>query len=105
MRLRALRSHAVPGRDPTPNVATRLRQMFHRSEDQHRIAEGVEAIALGDRDLVEAPRLLDTGEGHHEREQGRAREVEVRQQVVDAPELEAWGDEQLGATGERRAAG
>ena len=42
------------------------------------------------------------GERHHEREQRRARQVEVRQQVVDAAELEAGRDEELGAP--RRAA-
>src|SRR5207249_3522089 len=67
----------------------------NESQDQHRIAERVEAITLLDRELVEAPRLLDAGERHHEREQGRARQVEVRQQVVDAPKAEARGDEKL----------
>ena len=33
---------------------------------------------------VEPPRLLHAGEGHHEREQRRARQVEVRQQRVGA---------------------
>src|SRR5687768_2624499 len=63
-------------------------------EDQHRVAEGVEAIALRDRELVEAARLLDSREGHHEREQGRARQVEVGQQRVDAAKLEARRNEQ-----------
>ena len=68
-----------------PSVAVSTK----RSQDQHRIAEGVEAVALVDREPVELARLLDAGERHHEREQRRARQVEVRQQRVDAPELEA----------------
>src|SRR5581483_12284464 len=50
------------------------------SEDQHRVAEAVEAVALLDGEAVEPPRLLDAGERHHEREQRRARQVEVGQQ-------------------------
>ena len=66
--------------------------------DEHRVAERVEAVALLDREPVEPARLLDARERHHEREQRRARQVEVRQQRVDAAELEARRDE------ERRAA-
>ena len=51
-------------------------------------------LALLDREGVEAAGLLDAGERHDEREQRRARQVEVRQQVVDAPELEPGRDEQ-----------
>src|SRR4051794_9878975 len=78
-----------------------IRSRSVRSQDQHRIAEGVEAVLLFDRDLVQAPHLLDTRERHYECEQRRARQVEVRQQRVDAPELEAGRDEELGAAGER----
>src|SRR5688572_25208860 len=49
-----------------------------RSQEEHRIAEGVEAVPLLDREPVEAPRLLDAREGHDQREQGRARQMEVR---------------------------
>src|SRR6478609_2469379 len=63
------------------------------SQDQHRIAERVEAVALSDCLLVEVADDLDAREGHDEREQGRARQVEVRQEVIDAPELEARRDE------------
>src|SRR5262245_31067153 len=45
------------------------------SQHEHRVAEGVEAVPLLDRDPVEAPRLLDAREGHDEREQRRARQV------------------------------
>src|SRR5579871_1965180 len=75
-----------------------------RSQDQHRVAEGIEAVALRDRDLVEPARLFDAREGHDERKQRRARQVEVRQEHVDPPKLEARQDEELGATGERRSA-
>ena len=50
---------------------------------------GVEAVALLDGELVEAAGLLDAGEGHDEGEEGRAREVEVREERIDAVELEA----------------
>src|SRR6266511_5581855 len=74
------------------------------SKDQHRVAEGVEAVALGDCQAVELARLLHAGERHHEGEQRRAREVEVRQQGVDSLELEARGHEQRRAAAQRRAA-
>src|ERR671919_2293853 len=64
------------------------------SEHEHGVAEGIEAVALGDRGAVELARLLDADERHDEREQRRARKVEVRQQCVDAPELEAGSDEE-----------
>ena len=53
---------------------------------------------------VQPARLLHAGESHHEREQRRARQVEVRQQRVHAPELEAGRDEELSATLEWSAA-
>src|SRR4051795_965065 len=74
------------------------------SEDEHGIAEGVEAVPLLDGEPVEAAGLVDSRERHHEGEQRGARQVEVRQQRVDAPELEAGRDEQLGAAGERPTA-
>src|SRR5262249_35607720 len=77
---------------------------YHASEDQHRVAEGVEAVALVDRETVQLTGLLDAHERHHEREQGRARQVEVRQQVVDAVEFDPGQHEELGPVRERRAA-
>ena len=65
------------GRDRRPALA--LRQ-------QHRVAERVEPVALADRELVQPPHLLLPGERHHQREQRRARQVEVRHQRVDDPE-------------------
>ena len=40
-------------------------------EHEHGIAEGVEPVALRDRESVELARLLDPCEGHHEREKRR----------------------------------
>src|SRR5436190_21031569 len=65
--------------------------------DKHRIAERVEAVALGDRGLIQAPRLLDAGECHHKCQERRARQVEVRQECIDAAEIEAGRDEELRA--------
>src|SRR5688572_9141643 len=74
------------------------------SEDEHRIAERVEAVALLDRAPVETARLLDAHERHHECQQRRAGQVEVRQQGVDAAEFEGRRDEEARAAFERRAA-
>src|SRR5438046_5159367 len=89
-----------------PFTATpRLRRESFRgpSKDEHGVAEGVEAVPLFDGEPVEPARLLDAGEGHHERQQGRAREVEVREEGVDAAELEARRDEEGRAAGARGA--
>src|SRR5439155_10669955 len=75
-----------------------------RSQDQHRIAERVEAIALFDGLRIEVPDLVDAGERHDECEQRRAWQVEVRQERIGAAELEARRDEELGAALELRAA-
>src|SRR5437763_4887929 len=75
-----------------------------RSQDEHRVAERVEPVLARDRLTVETPRLLDAGERHHEREQRRAWEVEVRQQGVKAVEFESGRDEEIGAALQRRAA-
>src|SRR6266851_5772389 len=74
------------------------------SQNEHGVAERVEAIALLHGEPVQPPRLLDPCERHHEREQRRAWQVEVRDQGVDASELEARRDEELGAALERPAA-
>src|SRR6266540_2798323 len=75
-----------------------------RSQHEHRVAEGVEAVPLVDRDPVEPARLLDARKGHHERQEGRARQVEVREQRVGAAKLEARPDEEIGAARQRCAA-
>ena len=74
---------AVTGTGTRP-FAARLGPDRAASEDEHRVAEGVEAVALLDGEAVEAAGLVDAGEGHHERQQRRPRQVEVRQQAVDA---------------------
>src|SRR6266851_895052 len=74
------------------------------SQKKHGVAERVEAIALLYGEPVQPPRLLDPRERHHERKQGRARQVEVRDECVDASELEARRDEELGPALERSAA-
>ena len=80
--------------EPTVPRARRRPTRGVASEQEHRVAERVEAVALLDREPVQPPRLLDPGERHHEREQRRARQVEVRQQRVDAAKLEAGRDEE-----------
>src|SRR5262249_9514814 len=70
--------------------------VWARLEDEHRVAERVEAIALLDGDPVETARLLDARERHHQCEKCRARQVEVRQQAGHAAELEARRHVQLG---------
>jgi hypothetical protein len=54
----------VPGTEAWPN-GTHGCQWMVSSQYEHGIAERVEAIALGDRELVQPPRLLHAGEGHH----------------------------------------
>src|SRR2546428_2485344 len=79
-----LRSRGRPARGAAPALALRpalapLRDARAPSEHQHRVAERVEAIPLLDRDPVQPARLLDPTERHHQREQRRAGQVEVRQ--------------------------
>ena len=57
----------------TRSCRNRVARAARWSQRQHRVAEGVEAIALRDRGPVERPRLLHPDERHHEREQRRAR--------------------------------
>src|SRR4051794_28468762 len=75
-----------------------------RSQEQHGVAEGVEAVALLHGNPVEPPRILDAHERHHEREERGARQVEVREERIDAAELEARRDEEVRAPGRRRTA-
>src|SRR5678815_508230 len=63
--------------------------------DKHRVAVGVEAIALGDGVAVRAEQRLAPAEGGREQQQRRAREVEVRDEGVDQPEAVAGVDEEL----------
>src|SRR5919109_1229216 len=70
-------------------------------ENQHGVSERVEPVALLDRDPIELPRLLHSGERHHEREQRGPRQVEVRDQRVHARELEPRRDEEARPPPER----
>src|SRR5262245_13341267 len=74
--------------------AVTVKVLTRGSDDQHRVAEGIEPVSLLDRDAVELERLLDAGEGHDEGEQRRARQVEVREQGVHAAKLESGADEE-----------
>src|SRR5215207_2783260 len=96
-------ARAAPSVAVTRNVMSWGQAPGPGSSDQHRIAEGVEAVALGDREVVQSPRLLDPRERHHESQERRPRQVEVRQQRVDPAELETGRDEEVAAARERRA--
>ncbi len=71
------------------------------AQDQHRIAKGVEPVALLHGQFVQPANLVNARERHDERQQRRSRQVKVRQEHVDAPELEARHDEQLSPAGQR----
>ena len=81
-----------PAMSVSPNLermghasATKQRRIVHgrganlMSQHQHRVAERVEAVPLRNRLPVELAHDLDPGERHHQREQGRPRQMEVRQ--------------------------
>ena len=59
---------------------------------------GFQVFSLLDGELVQTTGFIHSRECHHEREQCRPRQVEVRQQRVDPPELEPRRDEQARAT-------
>src|SRR5207248_5559203 len=99
--VRKTTARAAPSVAITVKCVIGLVTLCHEaSKDEHGVAEGIEAVALRDRELVQVPGLLDADEGHHEREQRRARQMEVREERVDAPELEARRDEQRSPAGE-----
>src|SRR5207245_9809330 len=66
-----------------------------RSRDEHGVTVGVEEVSLPDRGLVGGEDVFAAGEGADEHQEGRAGEVEVRQQGVRRMELEAWRDEDV----------
>src|SRR6478752_5282255 len=76
-----------------------LRRSTTRSScacDEHRVAEGQEAVLLSQRELVQlTPTRAREGLDH--RQQRRAREMEVGEQHVDRAELETRSDEELRA--------
>src|SRR3989441_3836171 len=70
-----------------------VRAMRRASQDQHRVAVGVEAIAGADRVAVRLHDQLAPGERRDQRQEGRARQMEVRQERVHHPKPVARGDE------------
>ena len=62
--------------------------------DQHRIAVAVEAIAPVGGFAIRAAREIDPRKGHHQSQQGRARKMEVGDEVVDHVELMRRTDEE-----------
>src|SRR5882672_1809317 len=76
-----------------------------RTINQHRVAVGIEAITLLDGVPIGFAYGLDSGERRDEHEQGRSRQVEVGDQLVDHAEPESGDDEQvgLGFAGDRGA--
>ena len=46
------------------------------------------------------PGLFDAGEGHHQGEECRAREMKIRQQLISPPKLKPGRDEQVRPAGE-----
>src|SRR4030095_17050681 len=69
---------------------------------EHRVAVRVEAIARLDRVAVRAQDDLPPGERRHQDEQARAREMEVGDERVHAPEPLAGADEGIGGRRGRR---
>ncbi len=65
-------------------------------QDEHRIAEAVEAVALGDGLLVGLECEFGAGEGADEHEKGRAGQVEIGDEDIDEAERVAGEDAKLG---------
>ena len=65
------------------------------SNQQARIAVGVESIMLGNGMRVGRLHLLETAERGDEHEQGRARQMEIGQQHIDGAEAVARRDEDV----------
>ena len=61
-------------------------------EDDHGVAEGVEAVIFGDSELISFFDAVDTGEGGYKSEEASFREVEVSDEDIDGFEAVAWGD-------------
>ena len=62
-------------------------------ENQHRVPEAEEAVPLADGALVRPPDQLAAGEGAHQHQQGRTRQVEVGDQRIHGLEPVARVDE------------
>src|SRR5712691_5899760 len=67
-----------------------------RLKDQHAVAVREESILLCNRVAVGRKRKLPAGEGRHQNQQARLRQVEVGQQRAGAPEGEAGRNEKVG---------
>src|SRR5262249_6004358 len=85
-----------PRRAP-PSVRSSAKAKSVTSEDQHGVAVRIEPVAEGDGVPVGVEGEVDTAERGDEQEQGRSREVEVRDQPVDDPEAVAGMDEEISA--------
>src|ERR1051325_8136605 len=58
------------------------------SNNQHAIAVAVETVTLPDRFAISAPHKLASGEGAHQHEKRRTREMKIRQERIDDAKLE-----------------
>lgn len=65
------------------------------SQNQHRVAEAEEAVALLDRDFVGAQRVFAAHQGRDEHQQRALRQVEVGDQRIHRLDGHAGGDEDL----------
>src|SRR5256714_3913921 len=67
-----------------------------RLQDQHAIAVAVKSIALANRFRVGVEQKFAAGERADEHEQGRARQMKVRQKRIDHAKFKRRGDKQIG---------
>ena len=71
-----------------------VRGLQAASPEQHGVAVGVEPVLFAYRDPVRAEDALGAAERAHDGQEGRAGQVEVREQAVDDAQLVARLDEQ-----------
>src|SRR5256714_6934869 len=64
-------------------------------QDQHAIAVAVKSIALANRFRVGVEQKFAAGERADEHEQGRARQMKVRQKRIDHAKFKRWVDKQI----------
>src|SRR5262249_37187979 len=94
-------NRARPGQSSVARVFTPRYRDFRESspatresQDQHRVAVAIEAVALADRLVVGAAQQLVAAKGAHQNQQRRTREMKIRQQNVDAAKLVGGADEE-----------